>query len=180
MSILKLSALWQMDGLTELVLDELSDTSASRDDWINLLDLSIENEYPKVGELAIEKITSTFWSTFSGQSIELVALARKYGVKKWLRQGLRQLLERDQFFSDADEEVLGSKIVLKLCRLREQRLKDIIRDQSDRSSSRSRSSIYETSTSNLDASLEEIGDEFLRMDDEPVGSTVDFPLGSCL
>jgi hypothetical protein len=174
-SILKLSALWQMDRLAELVLEELSDASASRDEWITLLDFSIEHQYPKARELAIDKITSTF----AGQAIEQVVMARKYGVQKWLRDGFKQLLERNQFFSDTDEEVLGWNIVFKLCRLREQLFKNIIQDYSSYRSSR-----YEMSTPSMETSLKEIRDEFLHLGDEPEdidgpGDVVDFPpLGS--
>jgi hypothetical protein len=148
-----------MDGLRKIVLEKLSNTDASRDDWITLLDLSMERRYPEARRLAIEKITPTF----GGIGIEQVVMARKYGVKQWLRNGLRQLTERDQFLSDADEEILGWNTVFKLCRLREQRFKDVIQGYSNRSY---RSPSYGTP---IPTSLEkEFGDELPHMVNEEI------------
>ena len=123
-SVLRLSALWQMDELTNNVLNDLAQSSADQCDWMGLLDLSEEHQHPGARRLAIQKLTLIFDELLPG--VEQVRLARKYRVERWLRTGLLSLVNRSQFFSDADEQVLGWKTVIKLCHLREQRLKDSI------------------------------------------------------
>jgi hypothetical protein len=56
----------------------------------------------------------------SAEGTEKVILARRYQVSKWLSDGLRALVERHAFFSDADEKELGWETIFKLCRLREE------------------------------------------------------------
>jgi hypothetical protein len=95
---------------------------------MGLLDLSEEHQHPGARRLAIQKLTPIFDEVLPG--VEQVRLARKYRVKQWLRTGLLSLVNRSEFFSDADEQVLGWKTVIKLCHLREQRLNDSINSYS--------------------------------------------------
>ena len=112
-----------MDELAKIVLEKLSCAVASRPDWIALLDLSEDHHHPEARRLAIQNISPTFDKV----GLEQVVMARKYRVRPWLRKGLQLLVDQDQFFSDGVEEILGLKTVFKLCRLREQRLKDSIK-----------------------------------------------------
>ena len=111
-----------MEELANSVLKKLSDATASQHDWIALLDLTEEHHHPKARRLAIQKITPTI----DGVGLQQVVMARKYRVRQWLRKGLQLLVDQDQFLSYGADNILGCKTVVKLCCLREQRLKDSI------------------------------------------------------
>ena len=114
-SVLKLSAMWQMDNLTDMVVQQLSNLKGRRGAWIDLLDLASVHQLPGARVLAIQKIASTF----NGRGTDKVVLGRQHGVKEWLEGGLRELVQREDSFTDEDDEALGWKTVSKLYRIRE-------------------------------------------------------------
>jgi hypothetical protein len=107
--------MWQMDGLTEIVLQKLSNLNARRQAWIDLLDLSTIHQLHSTRALAIQKI----YTTFNARGTDKVALARQYGVKQWLEEGLREMVQREEQFTDEDDEIVGCKTIVKVYRLRE-------------------------------------------------------------
>jgi hypothetical protein len=107
--------MWQMDGLTEIVLQKLSNLVARRQAWIELLDLSTIHQLHNTRALAIRKISTTF----NGRGTDKVVLAREFGVKQWLEEGLREMIQREEPFTDEDEETVGCKTIVKVYRLRE-------------------------------------------------------------
>ena len=107
--------MWQMDNLTDMVVQKLSNIKGPRLAWIDLLELASVHQLPGARALAIQKISSTF----NGRGTDKVALARHYGVKEWLEEGLRELIQRKDGFTDEDDEALGWKTVSKLYRIRE-------------------------------------------------------------
>ena len=109
--------MWQMDNLTDMVVQKLSDLKGRRQVWIDLLELASVHQFPGARALAIQKISFTF----NGRGTDKVTLGRQYGVKEWLKEGLRELIQRkDAYgFTDEDEEALGWKTVSKLYRIRE-------------------------------------------------------------
>jgi hypothetical protein len=109
--------MWQMDNLKKHALEALPRLPGSREDWLALLDLSIERQLPEVRTMAIQKITATFPYTLD--AFELIAMARKYQVGSWFKTGLQRLAERTNLLTDADAEILGWSTILKLCRLRD-------------------------------------------------------------
>jgi hypothetical protein len=107
--------MWQMDNLTEMVTGELSELQARREAWMDLLELANVHQLSDAHSLAMEKITSTF----NGRGIDKVVLGRQCGMKQWLEDGLRELVQREDGFTDEDDEALGWKTVSKLYRVRE-------------------------------------------------------------
>ena len=113
--VLKLSAMWQMDNLTSSVIEEMTDLQARRESWIDLLELANVHQLPDARKLAVEKITKTF----NGRGTDKVVLGRQCRMKKWLEEGLRELVDRKDGFTDEDDETLGWKTVSKVYRIRE-------------------------------------------------------------
>jgi len=107
--------MWQMDGLTEIVLQKLSNLASRRQAWIELLDLSTIHQLHSARALAIRKISRTF----RGRGTDKVALGRRFGVKQWLEEGLREMVQREEPFTVEDDEMVGCKTMVKLYRLRE-------------------------------------------------------------
>jgi hypothetical protein len=92
-----------MDGLTQTVLQTLSSSKISREDWLVLLDVSAQYQLPEVRTFAIQELSPMF----AGRNSERISLARKYGVKRWLQEGLVVLIRRHKMVSDEDAEILG-------------------------------------------------------------------------
>ena len=115
-SVLKLAAFWQMDDLAGIIIEKLSQSNSNREDWMALLDMSIQHDISESRALAIQKL----WALIAdGEGTELVLLARRYHVPGWLECGLQALVQREEFFSDEDERQLGWRTIFRLCRLRE-------------------------------------------------------------
>jgi hypothetical protein len=70
-------------------------------EWINLLNVS--DMLLDVCTLAIER--SQEFSDIRG--VRKVLLARKYHVEQWLREGFQELVQREEVFSDEEEELFG-------------------------------------------------------------------------
>ena len=116
-SVLKLAAFWQMDDLAGIVVEKLSQSNSNREDWMALLDMSIQHDILESRALAIRKL----WALIAnGEGTEMVLLARRYQVPDWLERGLQALVQREEFFSDEDERQLGWRTIFRLCCLREQ------------------------------------------------------------
>jgi hypothetical protein len=115
-SVLKLAAMWQMEGLLGIAVRRMRSLEVHElEGWMKVLDLSITPELSSARALAIERLPSS--REING--VEMVLLARKYRVEKWLMEGYRQLIHREPFFSDEEAGLLGDKTVIKLCRLRD-------------------------------------------------------------
>ena len=106
-----------MENIKTAVLAAFPGLSGSREDWTALLDLSDEHQLPEARTIAIKKITAIFQLT--PNFFDLIAMARKYGVKSWFRTGVQGFVQRPELLSEADAEKLGWRTVLKLFRLRE-------------------------------------------------------------
>jgi hypothetical protein len=120
--------MWQMDNLKKSVLEALPGLPGSREDWTDLLDLSLEHQLPEVRTMAIQKMTTTFPSSPNAFDSDLIGIARKYKVRSWFKTGLRGLVQRTDLLSDADAEILGWRTVLKLCRIREDDFRRLYRN----------------------------------------------------
>ena len=114
-SVLRLSAMWQMDGLTAKVIQRLSNVKGRRQAWIGLLQLSTVHQLHDARALAIQKISTMF----SGRGTDKVVMARQHGVKQWLEEGLREMVQQKDPFTDEAVEMVGWKTITKLYRLRE-------------------------------------------------------------
>jgi hypothetical protein len=114
-SVLRLTGLWQMDGLTKTVLETISTLKPSWENWVVLLDLSTQYHLPEVRAFAIRQLSSAS----AGRMLERVVWARKYRVKCWLQEGLGDLIRQREMLTDEDAEILGWKTVAKIYRARE-------------------------------------------------------------
>jgi hypothetical protein len=114
--------MWQMDGVADPVVQRMWDVNAWRRDWIDLLRLSTDHQLSSARALAIQKIS------FKG-SIDKVVMARKYGVQKWLEEGLQELLRRESPPTDEEDELLGWKTIAKLYRIRDRVLAFLCRGE---------------------------------------------------
>jgi len=113
-----------MEKLSKRVLEKMSASSRNIEDWTALLDmLSINHPLSEARTLAIQKISSISGSLGGTQ---MVLLGRKYHVRNWVRDGIRQLVNRGSF-SEEDEVKLGSQTVLRLYRIREDRHREEVR-----------------------------------------------------
>jgi hypothetical protein len=118
-SVLKLSAIWQMDRVREIAVERMTRITAGLTEWMAVLDLSIAHQLLEVRELAMRRL-----STCAETGVSRILLARKYQVDAWMREGCQQLVERRECFSDEEEEELGWKTVSKLYRIRDKRFTD--------------------------------------------------------
>lgn len=119
-SVLNLAVFWDMNDLSRNIVNNLFqmnlNASDSLEDWMVLLDICIRHHIPEARTLAMLRLSSMVSS--AGGS-EKVVLARRYRMSTWLNDGLRTLVERTEFFSDAEQKHLGWETIFKLCRLRE-------------------------------------------------------------
>ena len=123
-SVLHLSALWHMEKLSRRVIEKMSASSQKIEDWTALLDmLSTNHPLSEARTLAIQKISSISMSLGGTQ---MVLLGRKYQVRNWLRDGVRQLVNQALFSTD-DEAKLGTQTLLRLYRIREDRHREEVR-----------------------------------------------------
>jgi hypothetical protein len=90
-----------------------------KNEWTKVLELSNTHELSEARALAIARLSSL---GITG-GVAKVQLARKYGVKQWLKEGLQELVQREAFFSDEEEDLLEWKTVSKLYRVRDGYLK---------------------------------------------------------
>jgi len=116
-SVLKLSAMWQMDRLRQIVVDRMSALGATAEEWTAVLDMSVRQQLLDARTLAIQQLS--YYSNIAG--VDKILLARKYKVEQWFREGCQELVNRRECFSDEDEDRLGWKTVIKLYRVRDAR-----------------------------------------------------------
>ena len=112
-----------MNGLAASVLKSLSRASGSDLDWTLLLDWSMERLGERFPESEARRLAIRGIGISKFTETSQVVMGRKYRVKEWLKRGLQGLVDRDQFFSQEEENLLGWRTLFKLCFLREHRLK---------------------------------------------------------
>jgi hypothetical protein len=105
-----------MDDLKKSAAQALPRLDGSPEEWTTLLDLSVEPQLPEVRKTAIQKLTPT---VICQNALDVIAMARKYQVNSWLKAGLQVLVNQSEFLSEAYEDSLGWRTIIKLCRLRE-------------------------------------------------------------
>jgi hypothetical protein len=118
-----------MEKLSRRVLDKMTASGKNIEDWTALLDmLSINHPLSEARTLAIQQISSMSRSLSGTQK---VLLGRKYQVRKWVHDGVRQLVGQASFSAD-DEAKLGSQTLLQLYRIREDRHREEMRQLRER------------------------------------------------
>ncbi|KAG7095653.1 hypothetical protein E1B28_006375 [Marasmius oreades] len=96
--------------------------------WINLLSISTRLDFPKARDRAIAAIDilqSSGNSNFVGPA-EMIQIANSNEVERWLAPAYSALSEREEFLSDFESEIIGTKGVLLIAKAREARLKKVI------------------------------------------------------
>ena len=69
-------------------------------------------------------VVETMTPLLGGESASLqVHLAKEYDVQKWLKPGITRLVERSAPIDDGDVKFIGVTEALKVCRLREDRIR---------------------------------------------------------
>ena len=119
LSVLKLSALWQMDRLQNIAIDEMSalQKKAKQIHWISLLDMSTRHWLPAGRKLAIEEL-----STRGGISAEtMLVLAREYQTKALFLKGCQDFVNKPEEYRFNDDMLakLDMATVVKLFYCRE-------------------------------------------------------------
>jgi len=74
--------------------------------------------------LEIRKVASQTLETFGMSSVEKIVLGREASVSKWVAEGYRELVASESI-SNGKVDVIGSETIIKLYRLREERMKRI-------------------------------------------------------
>jgi hypothetical protein len=119
MSVLKLSAFWQMDRLHDIAIDELSASSKKTRNiqWMALLDMSTRHEISAGRDLAINELISH--DPASAETLLMVA--REYQSKALFLKGCRDFVNApaDHRFSDEKLAKLDMTTVVKLFYCRE-------------------------------------------------------------
>jgi hypothetical protein len=119
-SVLELAAMWGMDRLRGIAMEKMRGlTVFEPEEWMKVLDMADMQGLSDARALAIVRLSSL---GITG-GVAKVQLARKYGVKQWLKEGLQELVQREAFFSDEEEDLLEWKTVSKLYRVRDGYLK---------------------------------------------------------
>jgi hypothetical protein len=166
-SVLHLLALWNMEKLSRRVLEKMSASSKKIEDWTALLDmLAINHPLSEARTLAIQKISSMSGSLGGTQ---MVLLGRKYQVRNWVRDGVRQLVTQGSFSAD-DEGKLGSQTLLQLYRIREDRHREDVRQLRGKSSDTVTTGALDWSSYYEDPGLENL--------DSVVGTGIEREFGS--
>ena len=80
-SVLKLSAMWQMDRLRKIVMEKMSKLRANVtvEEWIAVLDMSVLLQLSDVRAMAIERLSS-YGNTIG---VDKILMARRYKMEKW-------------------------------------------------------------------------------------------------
>lgn len=97
------------------------DYTPSLTDWIALLSISTRLIFEKVRERAIKEITARLEEI---EAFELIGLAVKYDVEKWLKPAYRRIVTRSNLISHEEALKVPFAMAVMLMRSREQYWKD--------------------------------------------------------
>jgi hypothetical protein len=97
------------------------DYTPSLTDWIAMLSISTRLIFEKVRERAIKEITKRLDEI---EPFELIGLAVKYDVEKWLKPAYRRIVTRSNLITHQDALKVPFPMAVMLMRSREQYWKD--------------------------------------------------------
>lgn len=118
-SVLKLSAMYQMEGIENMATERVCTLAAAHRKWEDVLRVSTAWRLHGIHERAIEELDR------SSPDETKLKLAMDCGVEKWLLLVYLRLVQRSQTISEAEEETLGQKTTYKLFLLRHRRLQGL-------------------------------------------------------
>ena len=96
------------------------DYAPSLTDWIAMLSISTRLIFEKVRERAIEEITTRLDEI---EAFELIGLAVKYDVEKWLKPAYRRIVTRSELITHQEALKVPFPMAVMLMRSREQHWK---------------------------------------------------------
>lgn len=103
-SVLRLTALWQMDGLTKTVLQTRSSSKISRENWLVLLDVSAQYQLPEVRTFAIRELSSTFTGPiYERKTVFKICRAREQYHRDLVNKSLFRFRDWDAAVTNAAE-----------------------------------------------------------------------------
>jgi len=114
-SVLKLAMMWRMDEIMRLAVEKILILPTTAKEWVVVLRCSTLWRVSEIREKAKTELDRSL------QPMDRVLLARECQIADWLSLGYRELVERSETISEADDERLGSSTVLKLFRMRDRR-----------------------------------------------------------
>jgi hypothetical protein len=97
------------------------DYAPSLTDWIALLSISTRMIFEKVRERAIKEITARLEKI---EAFELIGIAVKYDVEKWLKPAYRRIVTRSQLITHQEALKVSFPLAVMLMRSREQYSRD--------------------------------------------------------
>ena len=118
-SVLNLSASWCMGRVTAIALREMYEIGTSNcKEWEAVLEVSNKHKPVLLDAwiLAIQKISTIIRPS----ALEGIRLGRQYRVTSFFQDGLQKLVQRNQYFTDEEEDGLGRRTTSKLYRIREE------------------------------------------------------------
>ena len=121
-SVLKLSQMWEMKWIYDLVLQKIEVQIISTEEWIVALEMSTRLRIRDLRDLAIPIIVDDL------DSLKKIELGTEYNIQPWLLQGYTEFITRPQTISVEDEEKLGQSRTSNLFRLRHRRLEGLLHD----------------------------------------------------
>lgn len=95
----------------------------SVDDWLRLLSVATTLGFTAIRTRAISELDMRISDM---DPVDLIITARKYDVQRWLTSAYVQLCIRDEPLSEAQGERLGVKTVLRISRVRENVLCELL------------------------------------------------------
>jgi hypothetical protein len=99
------------------------DYTPSLTDWIAMLSISTRLIFEKVRERAIKEITARLDEI---EAFELIGLAVKYDVEKWLKPAYRRIVTRNNLITHQEALKVPFPMAVMLMRSREQYWKDYV------------------------------------------------------
>ena len=72
--------------------------------------------FQEIRNLAIQRLSGLL----GGFSIKKISLGKEYRVQNWIREGYRELIQRDGKLSEAEANELGFETAWRICHLREE------------------------------------------------------------
>jgi hypothetical protein len=116
-SVLKLSLMWEMNQIHDLVLQKIRSRILNSDEWMAALKISSQLRIQGLREIAIEKLAGELTSP-----LKKIELGVEYCIQHWLMQGYTEFATRQEVISVEDEEHLGWSRTSNLFRIRHRRL----------------------------------------------------------
>jgi hypothetical protein len=92
--------------------------------WIHLLSISTTFSIPRIRERAIREMTTNY----TIDPIQKIVLGDKFGTDELKKSSYEELVQRGLKIQDDEAEILGLKTTIRINRVREQLLEEMVKD----------------------------------------------------